>query len=372
MRRYFSIIGLLAVMCTPQFLLSQSKEMTSGKLYLRQGELDKAIHWFEEAIKLKPQNPEAHFMLAKALAQTGRLTEMAKALETSLSLSNKYEKDIMQIRDFYFAESFNTGVKHAQANEWMKAAESFFTARTIDPTKLDAHKNLAFVYLRAENDSLATVAYNDLLKIKPDDLDALATLGDMRVSRRDYAGAVDFYNKVLAIDSTNARAIHGVALCYDYLGQRDHAMSAYERALRAMPDNKDLRFNYGRLFYLREEHDKAIEQFAMVLAAEPNDMESNMNSGIAYLKIGEKADKPISEIEAKGMNMTKQQVKEVETLRAQQKEIFAKAVPFLQKATEVDPTSSGAWFNLGVAYIRLGETQKGQEAVKKSEDLAGK
>jgi len=369
MRRYIGMIGLLVVLFAPQILLSQSKEMTSGKLYLRQNELDKAIHWFEEAVKIKPQNPEAHFMLGKALAQKGRLTEMAQSLATSLSLSNKYEKEITEMRRFYYAESFNNGVKYAQAEDWLKAAEAFTVARTIEPSQLDAHKNLAFVYMRAQNDSMGVMVYNEILKIKPDDVDALSMLGDMSAAKKDFAGAVEYYTKVLAVDSTNARATHGIALSYDYLGQRDNAMAAYEKALRARPDDKDLRFNYGRLYYLRENYEKAIEQFNLVLAIDPNDVDTNMNAGIAYLKLGEKFDKPTQDIEAKGMNMTKAQTKELETLRAQQKEIFSKALPHLLKATEVASTNASAWYNLGVAYIRVGDTVKGQEAVKKGEDL---
>lgn len=373
MRRYFCIIGLLAVMFTPQILLSQSKEMTSGKLYLRQEEIDKAIYWFGEAIKIKPENPEAHFLLGKALGQKGRLVEMAKEFETSLSLSNKYAKDIAQMRTYYYAETFNTGVKYAQASDWQKAGDAFSTALAIDATQPEAYKNLAYVYLQTQNDSLAMTIYEDLLKIKPGDLDALTALADLHAARREYEAAIQHYNNVLAIDSTNVRATHGMALCYDYLGQRDNAMSAYERALRAKPDDKDLRFNYGRLYYLREEHEKAIEQFIMVLAADPNDFEANMNVGIAYLKMGEKSDKAISDLEAKGVKITKEEARQVESLKAKQKEIFAKAIPYLEKAAiEIAPTNSSAWFNLGVAYIRVGDTQKGQEAVKKSEELAGK
>lgn len=369
MRRYLVLLGLLCVLFAPQVLLSQSKEMTSGKLYMRQNELDKAIHWFEEAVKLKPQNPEAHYLLGKAFAQKGQLVEMSKSFATSLSLSDKFAKDINEMRRFYYAESFNNGVKYAQAEDWLKAADAFMVARTIDPTQLDAHKNLAFVYMRAQNDSAATVVYHEILKAKPDDVDALTILADMSAAKKDYAGAVAYYAKALAADSTNARATHGIALCYDYLGQRDNAMAAYEKALQARPDDKDLRFNYGRLYYLREEFEKSIEQFLMVIAQEPNDLDANMNAGIAYLKVGERTDKAIQEIEGKGMNMTKQQTKDLEILKAQQKEIFAKALPYLQKATEVAPTNSSAWYNLGVAYIRFGDTQKGQEAVKKGEEL---
>jgi Flp pilus assembly protein TadD len=343
--------------------------MTSGKLYLKQNEVDKAIHWFQEAIKLKPQNPEAHFLLGKAQAQKGLLMDMARSFETSLSLSDKYAKDINEMRRYYYAESFNNGVKYAQAEDWQKAAESFTISRTIQPDEIDAHKNLAFVYMRAQNDSMGIVVYNEILKIKPDDVDALSMLGDVRAAKKDYAGAVEYYKKVLAADSTNGRATHGLALCYDYLGQRDNAMAAYESALRARPEDKDLRFNYGRLYYLREEYEKAIEQFTLVLAQDPNDVDANMNAGIAYLKIGEKHDKPIQDIEGKGMNMTKAQTKELEALKAQQKEIFSKAVPYLQRATEVASTNASAWYNLGVAYIRMGDTVKGQEAVKKGEEL---
>lgn len=373
MRRYLAIVSVLAMTLAPQILLSQSKEMTSGKLYMRQDEIDKAIYWFGEAVRIKPQNAEAHFYLGLALARKEQFAEMVKEFDISLSLSNKYEKEIAQERARYYAETFNTGVKYAQGADWPKAEEAFRAAHTIDAKQPDVYRNLAFVYLRMDNDSQAIVVYEDLLRIKPNDIDALAALADLRSARREFEKAIEHYNQVLVIDSTSSRATHGIALCYDYLGRRDEAMNAYERALRARPDDKDLRFNYGRLYYLREDYERAVEQFSMVLAVDPNDFESNMNIGIAYLKLGEKPDKAVSDLEAKGIKMTKKEAKLIDSLRTAQKAVFAKAVPYLEKAaSELSPTNAGAWFNLGVAYIRLGETQKGQDAIKKSEELAGK
>jgi Flp pilus assembly protein TadD len=382
MRRYVCIISLLAVIFAPQVMLSQSKEMTSGKLYLRDQELDKAIYWFQEAIKLKPENWEAHFFLAQALGKSGKLPEMGKELESALSLLGKHEtnakkrakqeEEIKKYRDFYYGETFNTGVKHAQANDWTKAAESFQAAHAIDPAKTDALKNLGYVYIRTENDSMAMVAYQELVKLNANDIDALNTLGNLYINRQDYENAIQSYQKTLAVDSTNVFATKEIAMSYDHLGQRDKAMAAYMNALRAKPDDKDLRYNYGRLFLLQEDYEKALEQFSMVLSMDPNDMEANVASGLAYLKIADRSGKAISDLEAKGLKITKGETKQLEALIAEYKSISAKAIPLLEKAVEIAPTNTSAWYNLGVAYTRTGDKEKGYQAIQKSEELAGK
>src|SRR5262245_31130029 len=114
MKKVFFVLvcGIWVAMAAPQ-TFAQSMEMTSAKLYIQQNEWDKAIHWLEEALKKKPDNVEAHFLLAQGYGQKGLFAEVIKEINATeqYDKKGKYAKDIKMLRQKYFAEAFNAGVK---------------------------------------------------------------------------------------------------------------------------------------------------------------------------------------------------------------------------------------------------------------------
>jgi len=56
-------------------------------------------------------------------------------------------------------------------------------------------------------------------------------------------------------------------------------------------------------------------------------------------------------------------------VKARANENYEKAIPYLEKATELRPDDASLWTNLGVAYINLGIKEKGEAAFKKAEEI---
>ena len=57
----------------------------AAKIYL--GSYEQAVAWFRRAIEANRNHPHAHFRLAAALAQLGRLDEAHSAVEAGLTLN---------------------------------------------------------------------------------------------------------------------------------------------------------------------------------------------------------------------------------------------------------------------------------------------
>lgn len=58
---------------------------------------------------------------------------------------------------------------------------------------------------------------------------------------------------------------------------------------------------------------------------------------------------------------------QADKLQEQAREIWRLALPYMEKATELTPDNRDAWATLSRVYIRLGMTEKAQEAMKKAE-----
>ena len=62
----------------------------TGKLYLEQGELDKAIVKFKKAVETNPGFVEAHYLLADVYSLKGEGVLSRKSLETAMALEGSY------------------------------------------------------------------------------------------------------------------------------------------------------------------------------------------------------------------------------------------------------------------------------------------
>lgn len=373
MKRFVSwLVNLAVVLVVAGNLSAQSVEMNSAKLYKRQGETDKAIEWFEKAIAKKPDNPESRYLLGELYGQKGRLADMIREFDASLAKSKKYEKEITALRQKYFAESFNGGVKAANEGNYPEALKGFMNARLFEPNNLDSYRNLAFVYLRMDSVDAVFRVYQQLLAIKPDDYETYVTMASLANQRKEFERSAGYLQKAVAVapDSAKPRIIGELGIIYDTMGKGEEAMKMYQDALSLSPGNKDLLFNLGRLYLMRDDYPNAIAQLTEVLKQNPEDFEVNYNVGLSYLKIGERLDKRSREMEDAAMTAKKKpNTVRIDSLKQASTAQFKAAMPFLLKAVEVKPDQGSAWHNLGVGYMRTGDADKAKEAFAKAEAL---
>lgn len=363
--------GLIIMLMLAGGAGAQSVEMNSAKLYKKQGEFDKAIEWFEKAVEKKPENAEAHYLLGDLYGMKGRIADMVREFDASVSYSKKYEKDIKISRDKYFRESFKVGVDAANAGDYMKALEAFNNALVIEPKQVDTYKNLVFVYSRLDSIPGMMQVYEELLKVDPNDHETYLALASLHSRRQEYDKTIALLRKAteVAPDSAKPRIIGEIGITYDLMGKGDEAMKTYQEALKMSPGNKDLLFNLGRLYFMRDDYANAVKQFTEVWKSNPEDFEVNYQVGASYLKIGERIDKKAREIEEEliSAKTAPKAVKDaknarIDSLRQVAGENFKAALPYLLRAVIIKPDQPSAWNNLGVGYMRNGQTENSREA----------
>ncbi len=173
--------------------------------------------------------------------------------------------------------------------------------------------------------------------------------------------------KILKLDSENNEAISYTALSYDLLGERDKALAAYDNALQKNPDDTDLYFNRGRLFYIRDDYERASKDFHKVIELSPDDFQAVYQLGNTYLGIADSLQKNIRKLEEQNGDAIK-----IEKQKKTEKEYNELAKKYLEQAATINPDHQNLWFNLGVIYTRLGMPEKAKEAFDKSDEIGKK
>ncbi len=62
-------------------------------------------------------------------------------------------------------------------------------------------------------------------------------MGGQSLANKDYKSALQYYQAAANDDPNSVAAYQGMGTCYYYLGQKDQALAAYEKALSLNPNN---------------------------------------------------------------------------------------------------------------------------------------
>jgi len=361
------LIAFVLLLAGTLFLGCQSKEVTSAKVYQQQGNYDKMIEQLEIAVQTYPKDAEAFYLLGVAYGQKSEWEKMSAAFDKSLAIGPLFESQIKNERDKYWVSSFNAGVAKINAKEGQEpdipgAVAQFSTCTLIDPKRPDAYRNLAVTHMRGNNMEAAKEAYMKLLAIDPKNALAMTEVARLCMQMKDFTTAIEMSKKALALDPDKTEAIINLAMAYDMNGERDKALAEYQNALAKNPNDGDLIFNMARLHFNAGEYDDAVELFQKVIAQNPEDYDANVNVGNAYLNMAEEMRKQLVEKEK-----AKKDIAEDEMTKL--KGFYKESIPFLEKAVNLKSDNATVWYNLGVAYINIGNAEKGKECFDKAESL---
>ena len=122
---------------------------------------------------------------------------------------------------------------------------------------------------------------------KPKDVTAWNKFGavSMRAAMFDqsyYGKAEDAYGHVLKLDPDNLDALRGIG-DIDYDKQHyDEAIAAYEHYLKKKPDDPEVRTDLGTMYLYTGNADQAVVQYKKAISAKPGFFQAYYNMGIAY------------------------------------------------------------------------------------------
>ena len=304
--------------CIALMLGCQGSKLTSGKLYLKQGEPAKAREQLLLALETEPDHPEAHFLLGRMYGDEGDYAAMAESFRRSLHSSDRFSVEINSLTGTHWARVYNQGVHHAAAEtpDFAAATEFFAQATVIDSDRLDAWRNLAFSQYQLRRFRDAIGSYERVAASAPEDTSTYNSLGILYLNEGEHEAAMRTFQHLLARTPTHLGALTNVAAIHFDRGAFAEAEEAYARALEVAPNTWQTHYNLGNLLWKQERYGEARQAYGRALELNPGDVDSRYNLAITHLAM--------------------------EQLDA--------ALPLLEELSQQTPGNAAVWSELGRIY----------------------
>ena len=195
---------------------------------------DNAIADYNEALRLRPDYPEAYY---------GRGI-VKQALDRSDEAIADYNEALRLKPDFPEAYNNRGNAKQALGRR-DEAIADYNEALRLKPDFPEAYNNRGRAKQALDRSNEAIADYNEALRLRPDYPEAYNNRGNAKqaLGRRDEA--IADYNEALRLRPDFPEAYYNRGNAKQALGRRDEAIADYNEALRLRPDYPDAYYNRG-------------------------------------------------------------------------------------------------------------------------------
>ncbi|MDP6698391.1 MAG: tetratricopeptide repeat protein, partial [Candidatus Latescibacteria bacterium] len=306
------------------------------KLYLQQEEPQKAKDQLVLALETEPQNAEAYFLLGKIYSGEGDFAAMDSSFARAADLTPKFEEEIDQIRDYYWAREYNGGVQAAQGDEidFDRALTRFKNATLIRAGRLEAWRNLAYVYYQLDQDDRAIASYQRIVAADSVDANSLYSLGVLYISQDRYQEAEQVLTQLSRTAPDHYDGHINLAVAQVRLEDLEGAEENYLKAIAIDATRHSAHYNLGNLYWQQQSYTAARKAYEQTLALAPDD-DALYNLAITHLAL--------EDMEA--------------------------AIPLLLQLSQRMPDNASVWRELGRIYAHKGMLEESKAAYAKEEAL---
>jgi tetratricopeptide (TPR) repeat protein len=330
-----------------------AEQMQHGFALAREGKSAAAIEAFSEAVRLDPNQVEAHFSLGVLLAREGR-------------------------------------------DRYGDAMHHFLEVLRLNPADVDARVNISNL-LEEESDLKGSIAeLGKAITRAPKNPELYFLLGRKQQKAGLYADAAGSYREALACGGSPARAHYGLGLALKYLRKPDEAAREFEDVLKSDPRDASAHFELGTVLAGQNRIDDAVSHMEETVRLKPDMAEAWAELGKLYRRQGRDADaekalrtavrlKPdfmtalyplarlsddpelyarIRELKTRGAEAGRAGDLNSEGVALMNQGRLDQALAAFRQALKSDPAFATAAYNIGVVLARKGDTRAAIDAFR--------
>ncbi len=376
------IVALLSA-CSRDPGVRKQKFFESGQRYVEQGKYKEAVVEFSNAIKVDPNYAEAHLQLADAYLQLHdgdrAFRELARTVElqpenyraqlelTNLLIVNRQLDPAQQKLDALLQKRPEDPAVHntlsslfaAQGNIPVAIAEMQKTV-ALSPDRWEAYLSLALLQSSNNQSEAAESNFKKVIELNPKAMQARLLLGNYYQAHNRFPEAEQQFQAATALDPASAEPRAALARLYLAEGEKAAAEQLLAQAKHDLSNNPAAYRLLGEFYFLNGEFDKASAEYASLYQQHPEDLqlEKNYIALLIQTKRFPEARQLDDEILKANPNdddalvyQAQMQISDGDVNDAAQK---------LETVVKNSPKNSEGHYALGVAYEKLGYTERAE------------
>lgn len=174
----------------------------------------------------------------------------------------------------------NLGVAYSKVGQSAKGIEAWQQALRINPEQAEAWYNLGIAYSKAGQSAKAIEAWQQALRIDPEDAKAWNNLGHAYSRVGQSAKAIEASQQALRINPEDAKAWLNLGNGYGMTGQTSKAIEAIQQALRINPEYAGAWYSLGIVYSLSGQRGKVMEVYKRLKTLDPEQAENFFKTAV--------------------------------------------------------------------------------------------
>ncbi|MEQ9173361.1 MAG: tetratricopeptide repeat protein [Alphaproteobacteria bacterium] len=352
-------VGAMDFIVAPGFRGSLEEYVNRGRSYLVLGRYERALRIVEQAVKHKPDSPEALVAQGEALIHRGQFRQALRAYESAHRLTPDTDAPLTGLALAWLnigntaqaraaldrvlsrhpsnldALLLRARVMGAEGNNRgaLRAVEKVLAA---DPQDWRAHDYHGRALWSLGKPAEGANAFSTCLRINPLALDARLALASLFTEQKDLAAADTEYQLGIHLFKGNVEALNKIAA---HMAEHSHARKAidlFQAIAAAEPDSRSIMLvNMGNAHLRLDDRQSAIDSFQRAIKADPQ-------NALAYSRLGDM---------------------ENENGRIE------KAAGYFGRACALEPENSSYHASAGTAYMQLKDNDRAATHLRRSTEL---
>ena len=326
---------------------STNPQLFLAVFYQTHNHLAEAEQQFKHVIAIDPANPGARAALEFVLMQQGKKDETESFLkQTKADLPNN-PSTYGLLAEFYL----NTG-------NLDKAVDEYASLYRDHPKDLELKKNYIRVLMMKNRMDDAAKLNNEILKSRPNDVDALIYKGEMQIAKKDSNGAVESLQAALHSQADNAIAHYQLGLAYTQQRNIARAEGEWREAVRLKPNLVEAQLLLGDLEFSRGENDAVLQTAQQIINTRPDLAEGFILKAAVELELQKLSDAQQDALEAiKRAPQHPSPYSQLGTVALAQKH-FAEAEKYYQQSLDRNPAFVNGLNGLMRTYVAEKQVDK--------------
>lgn len=266
----------------------------AGQALHQRGELEKAVGFYEQALKLDPALWQAEYQLAQAQLALQRIPAAREAI-TKVIETLQANSSVPELKPYLARAQTLRGEIALSETQFADASTAFRAAIEINAQNARAYAGLAEVAMREKNAAEAIRSAQSALENGDNTTATLALMGEALLVTGKAKDAVVYFSKVLEQEPKRAEILRARASAYTQSGEIPKAIQDLNASL-SLENNLADSLRLAELYTRTKAFAEATEAYQQVLKDDPENNEARTALAVLLIDSG-KSQEAIASLE---------------------------------------------------------------------------